>query len=50
MLKSQVRIEEGQLQTTRETISLPPTMSETQNKNFSHPYYWAAFTIFGSPW
>jgi CHAT domain-containing protein len=50
MLKGQVRIEEGQLQTTRETISLPPGLSETQNKNFSHPYYWAAFTIFGSPW
>lgn len=50
MLKGQVSIEEGQLQTTRKIISLPPELSETQNKNFSHPYYWAAFTLFGSPW
>lgn len=50
MLKGQVNIENGQLQTTRESISLQPALAETQDKNFSHPYYWAAFTIFGSPW
>lgn len=50
MLKGQVRLENGQLQTTRENISLPPALAETQDQNFSHPYYWAAFTIFGSPW
>lgn len=50
MLKGQIRIENGQLQTTRTNIFLPPALADTQNKNFSHPYYWAAFTIFGSPW
>jgi CHAT domain-containing protein len=50
MLQGQVRLESGQLRTSTRTIALPPALAELENEDFSHPYYWAAFTIVGSPW
>lgn len=50
MLKGQVYLENGQLRTNQGNIALPPELAEIENKNFSHPYYWAAFTVVGSPW
>jgi CHAT domain-containing protein len=50
MLQGQVRLESGQLRTSTGTIALPPALAELGNEDFSHPYYWAAFTIVGSPW
>ena len=50
MLKGQVRLEDGQLRTTQGNIALPPALARLDNRNLSHPYYWAAFTVVGSPW
>lgn len=50
MLKGQVRIEEGQLHTSKGNIPLPPSLIEVENTDLSNPYYWAAFTVVGSPW
>ncbi|MCA1995514.1 MAG: CHAT domain-containing protein [Coleofasciculus sp. S288] len=50
MIKGQVRLEGGQLHTSRGPIALPPAMANVSNENLSHPYYWAAFTLVGSPW
>jgi CHAT domain-containing protein len=50
MLKGQVRLEAGQLHSLRGSISLPPALAALENENLSHPYYWAAFTVIGSPW
>jgi CHAT domain-containing protein len=50
MLKGQIRIEGGQLHTSQGNIPLPPSLAEIENKDLSHPYYWAAFTVVGSPW
>ncbi len=50
MLKGQVRIENGQLHSSNGSIPLPPEMAIDDNKNLSYPYYWAAFTVVGSPW
>ena len=50
MLKGQVRLEEGQLHNSRGSISLPPALATLENENLSHPYYWAAFIVVGSPW
>ncbi len=51
MLKKQVRVESGQLVGVEKLgpVSLPPQLQQA-NQDFSHPYYWAAFTIIGSPW
>ncbi|AFZ16944.1 CHAT domain-containing protein [Allocoleopsis franciscana] len=52
MIKGQVRLEGGQLRGIGqgESIPLPPELAEIDHKEFSHPYYWSAFTMIGSPW
>lgn len=50
MLKGQVRLENGQLRTSTGNIKLPPELAQVSNRSLSHPYYWSAFTIVGSPW
>jgi filamentous hemagglutinin family protein len=50
MLRGESRVENGKLYVPGlgEPISLPPELAESQD--FTHPYYWAAFTMIGSPW
>jgi CHAT domain-containing protein len=50
MLKGQVRLEGGKLRTPKQTILVPPELATMENGDFSSPYYWAAFTMVGSPW
>lgn len=50
MIKGQVRLENGQLHTPRGNIKLPPELAQAGNRSLSHPYYWSAFTVVGSPW
>ena len=50
MITGQLRLENGQLQSPNGRISLPPALAKHKNDNLSHPYYWAAFTVVGSPW
>lgn len=50
MLRKQLRIEKGELVGLGlpHPISLPSELR--QDQDFSHPYYWASFTMIGSPW
>lgn len=50
MLKGQVRIVEGHLQSPGVNIVLPPALRGLENEDLSLPYYWAPFTVVGSPW
>lgn len=52
MLRGEVRLEAGKLRgsTLRGGVSLPQNLAILENQNFSHPYYWAAFTMIGNPW
>jgi CHAT domain-containing protein len=52
MIKKQVRLENSQLQGVGKqgAIPLPVELAQRGNMNFYHPYYWAGFTIVGSPW
>jgi len=50
MLRQEVRIEGGMLRTSVGNVQLPPEMTKTGTRNFSHPYYWAAFRMIGNPW
>ena len=52
MLKGEVQITDGQLRGSRGGgIQLPiELIDRTDNHRLSHPYYWAAFTLIGSPW
>jgi len=50
MLQGKVGIQNGQLRSSHgEVITLPPELV-VNNRPLSHPYYWAAFTLIGSPW
>jgi CHAT domain-containing protein len=54
MLRGNLRIQEGRLQNseTRSQVSLSPELAAASaaSLDLSHPYYWAAFTMIGSPW
>jgi CHAT domain-containing protein len=53
MLKGQVNLEGGQLRLSGGEsvgVELPPELASSGNHNLAHPYYWAAFTMIGSPW
>ncbi|MFP4410754.1 CHAT domain-containing protein, partial [Coleofasciculus sp.] len=50
MIRGEVRIEKGQLITPNFTLPLPPQLAELPDKELTHPYYWSAFTLVGSPW
>jgi CHAT domain-containing protein len=49
MLRGEVTVQDGQLVTTRGSIDVPANLN-LGTSDFSSPYYWAAFTMIGSPW
>ncbi|MBD2072823.1 CHAT domain-containing protein [Phormidium sp. FACHB-592] len=52
MATGKVFLQNGRLQgiETGEGIALPPASLAIRDRQLSHPYYWAAFTMIGSPW
>ena len=52
MLKGTVRLQDGRLHNSGnlQGVPLPAELVARGDKNLSHPYYWAAFTMIGSPW
>jgi CHAT domain-containing protein len=50
MLRGEVRVENGELRGGGLRGSIPLPSGLPKNQDFSHPYYWAAFTMVGSPW
>jgi CHAT domain-containing protein len=50
MLKGQVSLKDGQLVSATDSVPLPPELAKLGNKNLQHPYFWAGFTMIGSPW
>ncbi|MGD1937343.1 MAG: CHAT domain-containing protein [Cyanophyceae cyanobacterium] len=52
MLRGEVTIRNGQLQSvSQRAVPLPSAIIEnSQNIDFTHPYFWSGFTLIGSPW
>jgi filamentous hemagglutinin family protein len=52
MLRGEVRLQDGYLVRSgnNQALPLPPELVARGDRNLSHPYYWAAFTMIGSPW
>ncbi len=50
MLKGNVRIEGGKLVWSGGSADLPPELADLGDRPLTHPYYWSAFTMIGSPW
>ncbi|NEQ36689.1 MAG: CHAT domain-containing protein, partial [Okeania sp. SIO3I5] len=51
MLKGDVDLQDGHiLRNGNQYLPLPPELVRGGKRDLSHPYYWAAFTMIGSPW
>ncbi|MBE9124809.1 MULTISPECIES: CHAT domain-containing protein [unclassified Coleofasciculus] len=50
MLKGEVRLEGGELVAGDLRVPLTPELAQLGDKDFTHPYYWSALTLVGSPW
>ncbi|HEY9838735.1 MAG TPA: CHAT domain-containing protein, partial [Vampirovibrionales bacterium] len=52
LLRGEVKIAEGELRGTGALrgVQLPADLAGVENTDLSHPYYWAGFTMIGSPW
>jgi CHAT domain-containing protein len=49
LLRGKVEVKDGLLYlSTGETLTLPPELAQFAGMNFSHPYYWSAFTLVGN--
>ncbi|MDB9514327.1 CHAT domain-containing protein, partial [Kamptonema animale CS-326] len=51
MLRGEVRLQGGQLRISNgATVDLPEPLLKLGDRNLSHPFYWSAFVMIGSPW
>ncbi|HAJ63113.1 MAG TPA: hypothetical protein DCP31_30980 [Cyanobacteria bacterium UBA8543] len=50
MLQGEVRLQEGNLVTSGGSFPLSSQLAQRANQDFTHPYYWSAFTLVGNPW
>ncbi|MCT7948626.1 CHAT domain-containing protein [Ancylothrix sp. C2] len=50
MLRGDVVLDDGFLVGTFGKVPLPTELEALGNRDLKHPYYWAGFTMIGSPW
>ncbi len=50
MVRGEIYTENGQLVWPGGSLALPPDLVIDGRQDLSHPFYWAAFTMVGSPW
>jgi CHAT domain-containing protein len=50
MLREQVLLDKGKLRLPEHQNTIVLATETEISKKLSHPYYWAAFTLIGSPW
>jgi CHAT domain-containing protein len=50
MVQGQIYTENGQLIWPGGSLALPPDLVIDGRQDLRHPFYWAAFTMVGSPW
>lgn len=50
MIRGETYTENGELFWPGGSLTLPPELMADGRQNLRHPFYWAAFTMVGSPW
>ncbi len=49
MIRGQVYLQSGKLISPRGNVALPDILSGSKEEDLSHPFYWAGFSLIGSP-
>ncbi len=49
MIRGEITLIEGQLKTPRDAIALTQVLANLEDSHFSHPFYWAGFSLVGNP-
>jgi CHAT domain-containing protein len=50
LIEGKVYLQQGELVSSRGDLALPPALANSKETKLSHPFYWASFTLIGSPW
>ncbi len=50
MLRGEIYLDGVNLVSGAQIVALPPELVALGQVDFSHPYYWSAFTLIGNPW
>lgn len=50
MLRGQLHLDSPTIQQVIRSIEVPVDLERSRHQDFSHPYYWAGFTMIGNPW
>ncbi|HIK12453.1 MAG TPA: CHAT domain-containing protein [Oscillatoriaceae cyanobacterium M33_DOE_052] len=52
VIRGEITVQNGTLRAANRgaAIELPPELAGVTKESLSHPYYWSAFTVIGSPW
>lgn len=50
MIRGDVTVTAGELLWTDGSLTMPPALVDETRTILNHPFYWAAFTLIGSPW
>ncbi|MFM7189576.1 MAG: CHAT domain-containing protein, partial [Microcystaceae cyanobacterium] len=50
MIRGKVYLQAGELVGSRGTVTVPESLGQDGARSLAHPYYWAGFSLIGSPW
>ena len=50
LLQEKVFVEQSQIKGLEVEVNLPEISLPEQEQDFTHPFYWAGFTVIGNPW
>jgi CHAT domain-containing protein len=50
LLQRKIFVKDAQIQGLDVAVDLAQLSLDNQNQDFTHPYYWAGFTLIGNPW
>ncbi|MBE9067702.1 CHAT domain-containing protein [Leptolyngbya cf. ectocarpi LEGE 11479] len=50
MIRGDITVDAGELTWTGGRLTMPPALANETRLVLNHPFYWAAFTLIGSPW
>jgi CHAT domain-containing protein len=50
MIRGEVYLRGGELVSSRGNVVMPDILVNNNKKDLSHPFYWAGFSLIGSPW